>query len=405
MKQKLFYFRKSFFFIGLILLFFCILLFTLWKIKPLFLDSTKLSFAELADEIVKNCKDVKYRPTCYEKQIPLLMDPPQSLSMQEAFEVTDLIQKKDTAYAYCHVTGHLLSEKEVKKSPEDWKRVITKCPVAGCANGCIHGVFMEKFNAEQLTDDQIQQLIPELSTVCEKNEFWQPTASETYGCYHALGHAIMYLTNADVKKSIDFCYKVGKKDSNFTSYFNCYQGLFMQIFQPLENEDKLLVKNIRPKKEDVPSFCGRTKDLSRIACLNQSWPYFYSEFKQPEKLNTFCQYYEPQFKEYCYGTVINILTSNTNLDTDFILNYCSSLSSPEPGKCLGQSAARMIEINVANAEKAVSLCEKGQSVDPENNCYIKLLEMSKEVFRNPEKERPIFCQTFPQSWKNICIGN
>src|SRR3989344_474941 len=152
--------------------------FSFYLIKNYSLKTTPANLQSLAENIVQKCKDVKYRPGCYEKEIPKLMDSPDSLTMSQAFDVTALVQEIDTEYGYCHLTGHNLAQKEVRKDPGNWKEVITKCPVAGCANGCVHGVFMEKFNAEKFDESQMNQLSRDVKTVCEKNELWNPTSSE-----------------------------------------------------------------------------------------------------------------------------------------------------------------------------------------------------------------------------------
>src|SRR3989344_9661052 len=64
------------------------------------------TFTKYADKIIKECADSTYRPGCYDKQIPKLMD---YISMEDAFEVTAIVQNKDSSYPYCHVLAHELS--------------------------------------------------------------------------------------------------------------------------------------------------------------------------------------------------------------------------------------------------------------------------------------------------------
>jgi hypothetical protein len=405
-RRALFIHRKA---LLIALLGFTLILFALTGsliyIKSTTIIKTKSSdLGLLAEQIIQTCKGFKNRQTCYEKKIPKLMYAPSFLPMQQAFDVTEKVQKIDPDYGYCHVTGHHLSQQEVRKNPDDWKSVLTKCPVAGCANGCIHGVFMEKFNTDTFSDQQINSLSQDLKNVCIKNELWNPTSSETSGCFHALGHAAMYLTEANVKRSIQFCYKVA--DSNSELFYNCYQGVFMQIFQPLEAEDRQLVAKIEPKtQEEAVNFCYRYTGYQKITCLNQMWPLFFEQFKIPEKLDTYCKYYDPKDKQRCYSTAISILTSNLKLDVNFMLNYCSKLTHPLPGECLGQSASRMFEIDIQNKEKALTLCTKGSNIDPKGICFQRLISMSNKVFRDPQSEKPQFCNSLPQEWQRKCLEN
>jgi hypothetical protein len=201
--------------------------------KPV--SSSQIS--ELAKQMVDRCKTSKFTQTCYDKEIPKLMDNPTNLSMENAFAVTRIVQDIDKSFPYCHVLGHELSAKEVNKDPSKWKDVVSRCPSGTCSNGCIHGGFQEKFRAESLTDAQVQQVLPDLKTICEDRDNWHPTGLEQASCYHALGHLTMYLTRADTTKSSSLCNTIAQKSDGRDFRHLCYDGVFMQIYQPLEPED------------------------------------------------------------------------------------------------------------------------------------------------------------------------
>ena len=59
-----------------------------------------------AETVWQRCGSAQFTPSCYDEEIPRLMDEPARLSMEEAFAVTRIIQEKDPKYAYCHVLGH-----------------------------------------------------------------------------------------------------------------------------------------------------------------------------------------------------------------------------------------------------------------------------------------------------------
>ena len=62
------------------------------------------ALSEYAQSVVEQCKEASYRPGCYEEEVPQLMD--DDLTMEQAFEITRIIQTLDRSYAYCHVLGH-----------------------------------------------------------------------------------------------------------------------------------------------------------------------------------------------------------------------------------------------------------------------------------------------------------
>src|SRR5688572_29551570 len=138
---------------------------------PWFRSMTKQkTMSHYADQVYAKCKNAGFPPSCYDEEIPKLMD---KISMEEAFEVTKYVQQKDTRYLYCHVLAHKLSYREVDRDLNKWKDVVSRCPATFCNNGCQHGALMRRFNAESLTPEQIDQIKPDLSDVCEPRGAWK----------------------------------------------------------------------------------------------------------------------------------------------------------------------------------------------------------------------------------------
>ena len=102
-----------------------------------------------ADQVLEKCSSSSYRPSCYDEELPKLMD---FISMEDALKVAKIVQSQDSSYRYCHVLGHKLSAKEYHKDTDNWKDIIHRCPYGECANGCQHGVLQERFRGEFLTD-------------------------------------------------------------------------------------------------------------------------------------------------------------------------------------------------------------------------------------------------------------
>jgi hypothetical protein len=196
------------------------------------------------------------------------------ISMEDAFQVTGLVQQEDPTYQYCHVLGHELAAREVKKNPDGWKDVVSRCPSGMCSNGCIHGGFQERFRAESFTDQQITSIKPDLKVICEDRASWHPTGLEQASCYHALGHLTMYLTSGEVGRSLPLCDELSLKSSVRDYRQLCYDGVFMQIFQPLEPEDFALVHGKQPIKETFGAYCDNYSGTQRGSCISEGWPLF-----------------------------------------------------------------------------------------------------------------------------------
>lgn len=357
-----------------------------------------------AQKIVKECSISNYKPTCYDEELPKLMD---FLSMEEVFEVTRQVQNLDSSYAYCHTLGHDLSAIEVRKDPDRWMDVATRCPSGLCSNGCIHGGFQERFRKEHFsTDEEIQSVKPDLKILCEKRDGWSPTGLEQASCYHALGHLTMYITNADINKSLNLCDEVALKEGGRDFRQLCYDGAFMQIFQPLEPDDFTLIEGKEVNKAQHESFCNKFDGQRKGSCRSEGWPLYREELlKSADFLVSFCGRGDDKEKERCINSIIYVIAAQLGLDDNKITKYCSTFSSSTAGQCFANSASRMIEVDYRNINKAVALCGRAQSLNLGSTCYDELVKYSDYNFRYESEEFFSLCNSLPGDWKDKCLKN
>ena len=358
------------------------------------------SLEAYADRVIEECGDAGYRPSCYEKEIPELMD---KISLEDAFKVTAIVQDKDVSYQYCHVLGHEISAREVRKNPEDWKDVVARCPSGMCSNGCLHGGFQEKFRVEYLPPEEIPKIKSDLIDLCEKRENWNPTGLEQASCYHALGHLTMYVVNADIPKAIELCEESALKPDGRDLRQLCFDGVFMQIFQPLEPEDFALIEGKQPTKEGLPSFCGKYDGKRKASCLSESWPLFFNELKEPAGTVSFCGMTEESERTRCYSVLFYVLTAQFNFDSEKIKNYCLGLPAEIRGQCFANAASRMIETDYRNVEKSVSLCSFAEQVNEGSKCFNELLFYSTYNFHTDSEAFLRLCNGLPDPWKETCL--
>ncbi len=360
---------------------------------------------DYAQIVLRNCKTSAHSLGCYDSEIPKLMDPPYSITMEEAFEVTKIVQKKNPKYLYCHVLGHNISAKEERKDPGKWKDIIPRCPATMCNNGCVHGSVMARYQSETLNDAQINKLIPELKTVCEPRKSWNPVPIERNMCIHALGHLSIYVTNADIRKSVEMCDKI---TANHKDSLDCKQGVFMSLYQPLDPDDLALVKYKTPKAEDVASFCDKYKYDSEAwsACRRESWPLFYGELQKPEGAVKFCSYSDdPQEKKLCYNHVLHIVTILFLIregDPTRLSQFCNKIPKPFDGLCYGSAAIRLVQIDPQLTNKAINTCKIPVDQQLQNYCFKMLIGVSISYFHPESSKDKQFCNVFPDQWKDIC---
>lgn len=356
-----------------------------------------------AKQVLAACASSSYRPACYDEEIPKLMD---SVSMEQAFQITKFVQEEDNEYWYCHVLGHNLSSKETAKDPAKWKDVVARCPSGMCSNGCIHGAFQERFRAEALPDAEIQELKPELEGICEQRRNWKPTGLEQATCVHALGHLIMYITAADIHKSTRLCEELTTDvdGRNFSQL--CFDGAFMQIFQPLEPEDFALIEGKQPTKEKLPAFCDQFTGQKRSSCWTEGWPLSFQQVQMPEGLVQYCSFLKDDDSQYnrCYEALVYVLTAQFRFDEDKLLNFCGGLPQERKGQCFANVASRFIETDARLIDKSVRMCAAAQNFGVEDRCYEELLFYSTYNFHPGSEEFLHLCSRLPQLWKTRCLA-
>ncbi|TSC85986.1 MAG: Uncharacterized protein G01um10147_1053 [Microgenomates group bacterium Gr01-1014_7] len=361
--------------------------------------------AQYANQILTKCSSDSHHQSCYDKEIPALLDSPAGLTMEEAFGVTRLVQEKDTSFSYCHVLGHNLSAKEVKKDPSKWKETVSRCPSGLCSNGCIHGGFQERFRAESFTDEEVVAIKPELASICEKRSNWNPTGLEQASCYHALGHLTMYITSANISSSISLCEEIAVKIDGRSFLQVCLDGVFMQIYQPLEPEDFALIAGKEVTRTQVDSFCAAYSGYARASCLSESWPLYGQDIiNKPDELIKFCSKEDKENQPRCFEGLFYVLTAQFNFDTERIKNYCSKLPKNLEGKCFANAASRMIETDYRNIAKSTNLCYSVTDAKDQEECFDELLKYSTYNFHANSPEFLKLCNGLPNPWKDRCLN-
>jgi len=374
--------------------------------KILFFEDVKFFataniFEKYAVNILGTCSSESHRPSCYDKEIPKLMS---KISMEEAFEVTRIIQEQDDGYFYCHVLGHNLSAKETSKDPDKWQDVVARCPMNTCSNGCIHGAFQERFRAEALPDATIEELKPELAGICEKRTGWDPTGMESATCYHALGHLTMYMTDANISRSTRLCEEVTAISGSDRFTPICFDGAFMQIFQPLEPEDFVLIEGKQPTKEELFSFCGEFDGYKRGSCWNEGWPLYREQIIKPEGVIEFCSaLIDPTLQHRCYNAMFYVVPTQFQLDEGRIKKFCSGLPDPQRGQCFANAASRFIETDARLISSSAQMCQHAANFGVDEECYRELLFYSRYNFHAGSEDFIKLCSALPEPWGNKCL--
>lgn len=383
---------------------------------------------KLAEELIVECSKITSSVTsCYDEKIPRVIHTPHNLSMEEAFRVIRIIQSKDDRYWFCHAAGHKLSTIEYQKDPSEWKNIMTRCEAGICSNGCLHGALQEHFNSESLTEEQVKELLPDLQTLCEARDNWNPTDQQTSSCYHELGHLSLYLTNSNIKQSASICDTVALKPDGRNYLQTCYEGIFMQIFEPREPEDFNLIYRLIPLKErlkqcdqytlgiekgscwkigwenQTASFCNQFEEDLRGACFREAWVINDKQIETPEGIVKYCSYSnDPNEQRKCYNKLFYTLMSKFDFNTEFMKKLCQEMPQDIMGQCFANTASRLVETDKSLVDRAIQICVFSSRFNVEDECYNELVYYAGTISLKKSPEALAMCEKLPQPWQNRC---
>ncbi|MCE9541466.1 hypothetical protein K8R03_02805 [Candidatus Kaiserbacteria bacterium] len=352
-----------------------------------------------ANAIVTTCKTQTDPSACYEKEVPALYP---GVAVPQLFDIIRIIRQKDPSYQFCHVLAHKIGEKVVAEDPNRWVDAIPMNPTDGlCSNGYIHGVVGGRFRAEVLDDSTLQKFLPDFRRACEPHNGWNPSNLDKAMCYHGMGHLYDFITNADLKKALALCEETTSDDFHRV----CREGVFMQIYQPLEPDDYALIAQmpVKPTADTVRQFCAafRSNPAYEGACLRESWP-LHAGMTDGTGVESFCSG-QPNAEEEtaCYQSATAIIGRMSLGDPAKAADACGKLPSERQDLCFKTTAQAVLEENRNDASKAISLCARAPG-SIARNCMETLTMQAPFIFGQNSDELQRFCAALPADMRSQC---
>lgn len=364
-------------------------------------DDPLASVNDRARDIVKACASSADRSRCYEQHVPALLS---DLPLVQIFEVVRAIRQRDDSYKFCHVLAHKLGERIVAEDPNSWIEAIPLNPSDGlCSNGFIHGVVGGRFRAEVLDDATIGAFVPDFARACAPRDGWDPSDLDRAICYHGLGHLYDFITNADLSKALDICARTTPEQFRRV----CIEGVFMQIYQPLEPDDFLMIEQmpVKPTAGTVRQFCAlfRSNPAYEGACIRESWP-MYEGITDGTGVASLCAD-QPNAEEEtaCYQSATAIIGRLSLGDTEKTATACTQLPNERQALCFATAAQAVLEENRDDASEAVALCAMAQP-SISRTCMETLRTQAPFIFGNNRPALRAFCAALPVELRAPCAS-
>lgn len=180
-----------------------------------------------------------------------------------------IIHSIQTVDPLCHDTAHDLGRLLYKRIQNVGTALLT-CEDS-CNSGCMHGVLMGFFQGTGVVEDgedhvDIYKVKDKITTICgDEKVAGAKEMTQTYkngDCAHGVGHALMYLSDYNIKSSIELC---GLFDSYPMDYY-CATGAYMEYVTNKDKEDTLAGKPLfHPCQEvDYSAACYRYKMANAV---------------------------------------------------------------------------------------------------------------------------------------------
>lgn len=320
-----------------------------------------------ANMFIKQCSTASYPRGCYDDNVPNIMD---DVSMEDAFEVIRLIRQKDPQYEYCHTGAHRIAEREVAKDSTKWADVLARCPSTedGCAFGCLHGAFQAYYRDEHVRDtNDVASLIPALKQACSRESSYIVSTADLVTCYHGIGHVSVYITNVDIPRSLTICDEIVEAPYRH----QCYEGVFMQLLNPTELEDKELVEGKAPTNiKEVASYCNRFNGEKYAVCWFSGWTMTVDSLQTGNGVVNFCdQISDEKYRQYCLRSTFRVIARHFDFDETEIKTFCDNTPREYIGQCYTMTAAHIVYVTPSLRGKAERICELPDQVHDKEECH------------------------------------
>ena len=340
---------------------------------------------------------------CYEKNVPHLID--EGLSMERVFAVVRLIQDIDPGYQSCHVLAHRITEGEVARDPSKWKDVVVRSPVGICGSGAMHGAFQERFREDAFPDASISQIQSMLSGVCDPRDGWNPAYLDRSSCMHGVGHLLLYVTDADVKKSVALC-EVIAQSREYDFRQTCLDGVFMQLYQPLEPEDETLIRTIAPAAQQTKKFCAQFSGLTYNVCVKESWPAVPGSADTAEGFEALCaQTTDRNAQITCASGLMYAVIENLHYEMPRIEAFCNGIKDTGIRDiCWGRTASKFVWADWRNIPVALNICSAVVPEESKAACWEELESYAAQGIPKDSPHMKALCGGMPEPWRTRCAN-
>lgn len=178
---------------------------------------------------MKTCLENGGRNHCYQDAANALLGQLSPKEILTSFEAQELYPE---IFSRCHEVTHYVGRAayaETKSVALAYEQCAPACH-GGCYHGVIEGYLKQKnISVNQVNDTTVTQ---EIRTACgDERDYDAPRIY--WECFHGIGHALMFITDSDLMRSLRLCDALPEQGQREA----CYSGAFMENSSSSTNVD------------------------------------------------------------------------------------------------------------------------------------------------------------------------
>lgn len=280
----------------------------------------------------------------------------------KAFSVKDalaLIQRgmnsDRTILVQCHDIAHSVGRESFTKY-EKVDDAFEACDQT-CHSGCYHGVMERVFVSEGTSADHVseQDLRAKIPTICTAHE-GKPIRFK-FQCLHGVGHAIMFLLDNDLPKSMAVCDLM----PTYYDQSSCWGGVLMENVTSFEKSTRW----IRYGDPHYP--CNSLDEKYRTSCYTMQTSIMFENGLSPEKIVEECRNADAA-RMTCVQSLGRDISSNTRNNFPYGISVCNPLPEDERHACIQGILYAFMDLTW-DGQYAFGLCDALPREEDKPFCY------------------------------------
>jgi hypothetical protein len=246
-----------------------------------------------------------------------------------------LLDFLEERYPGCHAQSHELGQALYTLSG-DVETALRRCDTR-CTSGCMHGVVTAAFG-----DATVQSITEKMESFCQQGGM--ASLHRPGNCAHGLGHALMFVTRGDLRRSIDGC--LGFSLESMQYY--CGTGVFMERFVSDSTRRVALSSPLSPCDEEVlfPGACYRYKGSQMWAALGGA-----------DQVASECARLEGLQRRGCYHGLGYAAISTVMDDPERMSTLCAVGDREDQIVCIEGVIEKLADLNEGRAKAACAFME------------------------------------------------